>query len=67
MMSAARPDAASFVRRLHAAYRRAAQRRGGPRSWTTVQPDWWVDTSTVARRRALTADQRAVWLRRLAP
>ena len=67
MMSAARPDAASFLRRLHAAYRRAAQRRGGPRSWTTVQPDWWVDTSTVARRRALTADQRAVWLRRLAP
>ncbi len=66
MMSAARPDAASFIRRLHAAYRRAAQRRGGPRSWTTVQPDWWVDTSTVARRRALTADQRAVWLRRLA-
>ena len=40
--------------------------RGTSRSWTMDQPDWWVDTSTVARRRALDADQRTVWLRRLA-
>ena len=44
----------------------AAPRRGTSRSWTMDQPDWWVDTSTVARRRALDADQRTVWLRRLA-
>ena len=66
MMSGRRADAASFVARLHAAYRRAAERRGTPRTWTTDQPDWWVDTSTVAGRRALTDAQRATWLRRLA-
>jgi len=63
MMSAARPDAASFASRLHAAYRRAEKRRDAPRSWTTEQPDWWVDTSTVAARRALTDEQRRRWLR----
>jgi hypothetical protein len=63
MMSAARPDAASFRSRLRAAYRRAAQRQGRARSWTTEQPPWWVDTSTVAARRALTDLQREIWLR----
>ncbi len=66
MMAGRRSDAASFRERLRAAYRRAAERRGVMRTWTTEQPAWWVDTSTVARREALTADQRAVWLRRLA-
>ena len=63
MMSASRSDARSFDARLVAAYARARDR---PVStyWTLEQPDWWVDTSTVARRRALTPDQRAVWLRR---
>lgn len=65
MMSSSRPDATTFLARLDAAYRRAAQRRGAVRSWTTEQPPWWVDTSTVARRRLLSADQRRVWLRRL--
>lgn len=65
MMSGRRADAANFQTRLRAAYRRAAERRGCSRTWTTEQPGWWVDTSTVARRRELTADQRAVWLRRL--
>lgn len=49
MMSADRRDLTSFVARLHGAYRRAAQRLGLPRSWTVDPPDWWVDTSTVAR------------------
>ncbi len=66
MMSSDRRDTDHFVARLAAAYQRAAERRGSPRTWTTEQPAWWVDTSTVARRRALTADQRAIWLRRLA-
>lgn len=66
MMSADGRDLTSFLARLQGAYRRAAQRRGTPRSWTVDQPDWWVDTSTVARRRALDAAARAVWLRRQA-
>ncbi len=66
MMSGRRPDAASFLVRLRAAYSRAAERQSATRSWTTEQPAWWVDTSTVARRAQLTADQRLVWLQRLA-
>lgn len=66
MMSAGRADAHSFTARLDAAYRRAAGRSGRPRRWTTEQPSWWVDTSSVARRRALSAPERALWLRRLA-
>lgn len=66
MMSAGRADAASFTARLDAAYRRSAARADASRSWTTEQPPWWVDTSTVARRRALTTSERALWLRRLA-
>lgn len=52
-----------FAARLRAAYGRAARRRTPP-AWTLEQPAWWVDTSTVARRRALTEEQRAIWLRR---
>jgi len=63
MMSADRRDTSDFVRRLRAAYRRAAQ-LGVSGTWTLEQPDWWVDTSTVAARRALEAGERAVWLRR---
>lgn len=65
MMSSGRDDAASFLTRLDAAYRRAAERRDATRTWTLEQPRWWVDTSTVALRSQLTADQRTVWLRRL--
>lgn len=65
MMAGSRSDAANFASRLRAAYRRAAEREGVTRTWTTEQPSWWVDTSTVVRRRALTADERVVWLRRL--
>lgn len=49
------------VRRLHAAYARAAA-RSGPRSWTVEQPTWWRDTSTVEARRALSDEERSVWL-----
>lgn len=63
MMSGQRADAASFASRLRSAYARAAERRDAPRTWTTQQPAWWVDTSTVARRRGLTDAQRALWLR----
>jgi hypothetical protein len=65
MVSADDRDRARFLGRLGAAYRRAAERRG-PRldRWTLAQPAWWVDTSTVLRRRALTDAERAIWLRR---
>ncbi|KAA1422048.1 hypothetical protein F0U44_02865 [Nocardioides humilatus] len=62
MMSTDSRDVSRFVGRLHAAYRRAEDR--GERSWTTDQPEWWVDTSRVSLRRALTPEQRARWLRR---
>lgn len=51
-----------FLHRLRGAYGRAAA-QAGPRTWTIEQPDWWVDTSTVAARRALTPYQRERWLR----
>lgn len=66
MMSTDAPDISDFLVRLDAAYRRAAERRGAERHWTMQQPAWWVDTSTVAARRALSIDERAVWLRRRA-
>lgn len=63
MMSVDRRDTSDFVARLRAAYRRAAGRPSGA-TWTVAQPDWWVDTSTVARRRALTGPEREIWLSR---
>ena len=64
MISTDLTDVDSFARRLEAAYRRATQRptRPADRGWTIEQPPWWVDTSTVARRRALSDEQRLDWL-----
>lgn len=47
-----------FLARLDAAHARAAA-SPGPRRWTLERPPWWIDTSTVAARRALTPAQRA--------
>lgn len=54
---------ARFHARRKAAYRRAAERPSTP-TWTLRKPPWWVDTSTVARRRSLDSATRARWLRR---
>lgn len=62
MISTDLTDTVSFERRLDAAHGRAA-RRTGERTWSLVQPEWWVDTSTVARRRALSPRERETWLR----
>lgn len=62
MISTDLTDMVSFERRLEGAYRRAAGRTGEP-SWSLVPPDGWVDTSTVERRRSLTSEQRARWLK----
>lgn len=53
----------AFRGRLRAAYARAARRPASDRRWTLTPPSWWVGTDTVARRRALTDEQRARWLR----
>ncbi|GAB4012968.1 hypothetical protein [Nocardioides ultimimeridianus] len=41
-----------FLSRLRAAWARAEARRGEPRRWTIEMPPGWVDTTTVAARRA---------------
>lgn len=53
----------AFLERLEHAYRRASTRRRSD-GWTLDQPEWWVDTSSVAARRALSDSQRQRWLRR---
>lgn len=60
-MMAGRGEDRAFLGRLDAAYQRASA-QGAPRAWTLEQPDWWVDTSTVAHRRALSPEQAARWL-----
>ncbi|WP_370290373.1 hypothetical protein [Nocardioides sp.] len=57
-------DRGAFEQRLRSAYRRAGRRSSSTRAeWTLEQPSWWVDTSTVAARRALDDDTRRRWLR----
>ncbi|MGH3347587.1 MAG: hypothetical protein ACRDO4_11450 [Nocardioides sp.] len=43
----------SFLLRLATAYEHAAYAAEGARPWTVVPPRWWIDTTTVAARRAL--------------
>jgi hypothetical protein len=64
MMAVDRREPSHFLRRLRGAYERAGARGTEDRSWTIEQPDWWVDTSTVAARRALSPADREIWLRR---
>jgi hypothetical protein len=56
-------DPSPFIARLRAAYDRAADIPDARKRWTLERPGWWVDTTTVAARRALTDDQRARLLR----
>lgn len=69
MLAADRFAPDPFLQRLDDAYARAGRIPAVERLWTIEQPSWWVDTSTVERRRALTATQRDValgWQRRAA-
>lgn len=50
------------VRRVLEARQRAQWTRPEERCWTLEAPHWWVRTETVAQRRAVPADLRAVWL-----
>lgn len=56
-------DPRAFIERLDSTYRRAERRPTSDRRWTLQQPNWWVDTSTVDARRALTPEQRDRFLR----
>lgn len=56
-------DHRSLDQRLGDAYRRAKQHPQADRTWTIEQPGWWISTHTVARRRALTPEQRGRLLR----
>jgi len=62
MVAADRSTPGAFTQRLDDAYARAARLPVCERLWTIEQPSWWIDTSTVARRRALTEAQRQVAL-----
>ena len=52
---------AAFRGRLTSALSRT-ERDPGPQRWTLDLPSWWVDTSTVERRRALRGVEREIWL-----
>lgn len=62
MMAGDLADQGSFVVRLREAYARASRRGTSERGWAPAPPAWWVPTSTVASRRALTASQRSRYL-----
>jgi hypothetical protein len=61
-------DTSSLVRRMHEARGRARFEAESVRTWTVVPPPWWIQTQTVALRRALSpADRdRALRYRRAA-
>ena len=56
-------DPSSLVMRMHEARRRARFEAESTRSWTIVPPPWWIQTHTVALRRALSAADRERALR----
>ena len=64
MVAADRRDPADFLRRTLDACRRAG--RDPVRRWTVTPPAWWVPTTTVEERRALTSEQRSRILHRRA-
>ncbi len=64
MLAADRADGfRSFLRRLDEAYCRAKYAPENARDWTLRTPRWWVDTSTVDARRALSPELRRRLLR----
>jgi hypothetical protein len=63
MVAADRADPQPFRERLRGAYERAARLPRSNRQWTLELPHWWQPTFSVMQRRALTAEERQVWLR----
>lgn len=62
MMAGDLADRGPFLARLDQAYARAGRRRADDRRWMERPPPWWVPTSTVALRRALSAYDRSRYL-----
>ena len=58
MMAGDLVDRDPFRARLREAYGRAARKPAADRSWTLQTPAWWLDTTTVDARRALSAYDR---------
>ncbi|PVG84449.1 hypothetical protein DDE18_02215 [Nocardioides gansuensis] len=54
---------ARLVDRMVQTRQRAAFASPESRTWTSVPPRWWIDTSTVDKRRALSAYDRERLLR----
>lgn len=63
MLSDDRYNANPFKLRLRDAYARIEARPATERRWTLELPAWWVPTFTVAQRRALSDEERRIWLR----
>ncbi|NPC41245.1 hypothetical protein [Nocardioides sp. zg-1230] len=59
MMAGDLADRSAFERRLREAYARAERRPASARRWTLETPSWWLDTTTVAARRALSSYDRS--------
>jgi hypothetical protein len=58
MMSGDIADSDPFRLRLREAYARAGRLPQSQRAWTLETPRWWLDTTTVAARRALSSYDR---------
>lgn len=58
MMAGDLADRAPFVWRLREAYARASRRPASDRGWSVQTPAWWLDTTTVSARRALSSYDR---------
>ena len=63
MMAGDLRDRGPFRWRLREAYARAARRPAADRRWSLENPRWWLDTTTVAARRALSPYDRDRLLR----
>jgi hypothetical protein len=59
MMAGDLADRSAFERRLREAYARADRSPASARRWTLETPSWWLDTTTVSARRALSSYDRA--------
>lgn len=55
-------DTEDLTVRMHAARHRARWQKPADRPWTIQPPAWWVPTTTVEQRRALTPSQRLRFL-----
>lgn len=63
MLSSDLPRRSQMADRMIAARRRALWLPESVRAWTIVPPPWWIPTTTVAQRRALSEGDRQRWLR----